>query len=74
MSETKLTPQEMYAISLCLGWTDALSAHGTEDAIHRREFATVAMNGLRRVYGEGYHAFLRDAAARAATTEGGATT
>lgn len=48
--------KEWHDISLCIGWTVAMSEGKDEPSVNRRATSIRAMAALRRVLGEGFHA------------------
>lgn len=55
------TAGELYDISLCIGWSVAMSDGKDEPSVERRKTSMRALNAMRRVLGPQYHTFLMKA-------------
>lgn len=49
------TPKEWHDISLCVGWTVAMSEGHDEPSLERRTASMRAMAAMKRVLGAGFH-------------------
>lgn len=58
------SPKEWHDISLCIGWTVAMSDGKDEPSLARREVSMRAMAAMRRVFGEGFHTRIMEAIER----------